>query len=92
MILTDFSAQIDMVPFRKVNCHVNKHASLDIFVQFFQNFVDIDGEVIYYMECFEWYFFRGCEEKGKQNDWVMHNVSFNAIFEDPEIVGLKFAI
>ena len=88
IILSNFSAQIDMIPIRKVNCHVNLHASLDFFVQFFQNFVDIDGEVLYFVECIGWYFFGSCEEKGKQNDWIMHHASFIAIINDPLIRAL----
>ena len=71
--MTDFSSQMDLVPVRKVNCHINKHASLGIFVLLFQETANVDGEVIKYIACHEWYVFGSCEEKGKQNDWVFHN-------------------
>lgn len=69
MITTDFSSQMDLVPPRKVNCHVNKHANLGNFCVYWKNqIVTGQGERIDYVECHEWYALGGCEESGKQND------------------------
>ena len=70
---SDFSSQMDLEPVRKVNCHVNKHASLGIFVLFFQDNVIIHDEEVKFIACREWFIFGSCEEKGKQNDWIFHN-------------------
>eukprot|EP00557_Chaetoceros_sp_GSL56_P006393 CAMPEP_0176503534 /NCGR_PEP_ID=MMETSP0200_2-20121128/15416_1 /TAXON_ID=947934 /ORGANISM="Chaetoceros sp., Strain GSL56" /LENGTH=404 /DNA_ID=CAMNT_0017902835 /DNA_START=510 /DNA_END=1721 /DNA_ORIENTATION=- len=39
------------------------------------------GEVIEYMECHEWYALGGCEDTGKQNDWIFHNSVLDYILE-----------
>jgi hypothetical protein len=80
MITTDFSSQMDLVPPRKVNCHVNKHANLGNFCVYWKNQMETDsGERIDYMECHEWYALGGCEESGKQNDWIFHNIVLDYI-------------
>ena len=78
---SDFSSQIDLEPVRKVNCHVNKHASLGIFVLFLPEKIIIEGREIEFIACHEWYIFGSCEEKGKKNDWIFHNAAFDYIIK-----------
>jgi hypothetical protein len=33
------------------------------------------------MECHEWYALGGCEDTGKQNDWIFHNSVLDYILE-----------
>jgi hypothetical protein len=74
MITTDFSSQMDLVPPRKVNCHTNRHANLGVFCVYFRNELTTNtSNVVKYIECHEWYALGGCEEVGKQNDWIFHN-------------------
>jgi hypothetical protein len=88
-LLTDFSSQMDLEPIRKVNCHVNEHASIAIFVIFFQDSIMMDGEMTKFTACHEKYFFGGCKEKGKQNDFVMHNTALDSIIQDEEYINLS---
>lgn len=82
MITTDFSSQMDLVPPRKVTSHVNKHANLGVFCVYFKNkFMTEGSKEINYMECHEWYALGGCEEEGKQNDWIFHNSVLNYILD-----------
>ena len=71
--MSDFASQMDLIPVRKVNCHVNRHASVRVSVILFQQTIIIDGHEIIFIACHEWFIFGSCEEKGKQNDWVFHN-------------------
>lgn len=78
-ICTDFSSQIDLEPIRKLSCHVNKHGSLGVFCVFFNTSELIDGEEVKYLACHEWFILGGCNDKGKQNDWVFHNAAVDYI-------------
>jgi hypothetical protein len=81
VICTDFSSQMDLVPVRKLNCHVNKHASLGVFCIYFkQQLQDINGNTTTtFIDCHDWYIFGSCDEKGKKNDWIFHAAALKYI-------------
>ena len=71
---TDFSAMMDFVPIRKVNCHVNTHGVLCIWCFNFKKVVRLSsGEEIVLMHSHDWIVLGSAEGKGKRNDWVASN-------------------
>ena len=71
---TDFSAMMDFVPIRKINCHINTHGVLCIWTVNFKKKESLkSGEEITVMHSEDWIGFGSAEGKGKQNDWVFSN-------------------
>lgn len=80
VICTDFSAQMDLVPVRKLSCHVNKHASLGVFCIYMKRQLNVHGKgTITFIDCHDWYVFGSCDEKGKKNDWIFHTAALKYI-------------
>ena len=80
LIWTDFSAQLDLEPIRKVNCHVNKHAVLGVFCCFYKESITLsNGKEIEIIQSHDWFVTGECEEKGKQNDWIFHRAALDYI-------------
>lgn len=93
LIMTDFSAQMNLTPLKKECCHVDAHANLAIFYVFTNRrnvkIQESDDEVEV-LTCDTWFMFGGCEEKGKKNDWIFHNACLKHIIQfykskDPRI-------
>ena len=54
---------------------------MGIFCIFFNSHKIIDGERFDYIDCHEWFVFGGCNESGKQNDWIFHNAAIDHILQ-----------
>ena len=80
-VYTDFSAQMDLEPNKKDNCHVNTHATLAVYyVITNQRLVELkSGDLIEYVNTEVWYAIGGTQEKGKKNDVVFHKAVLDHI-------------